>query len=57
MGMAARRDSLELIARGIAFALAAEIFQVGADSAKKLAIKTAIDIEQQLSDLTTKSGD
>ena len=50
-------DSLGMITPGIAFALAAEIFQMGADSAKKLALKTAIDIEQQLSDLTTKSGD
>jgi hypothetical protein len=37
-----------MITPGIAFALAAEIFQEGPDSAKKLALKTATDIEQQL---------
>jgi len=35
--MAARRDSLELIARGVAFALATEIFQKGEEIAQKLA--------------------
>ena len=49
-------DCLGMITPGFAFALAAELFQEGADSARKLALKTATDIEQQLSDLTTKSG-
>jgi hypothetical protein len=33
---------------GIAFVLAAKIFQEGADSARKLALKTTTDIEKQL---------
>jgi hypothetical protein len=42
-------DCLGMITPGFAFALAAEFFQEGANSAKKLALKTATDIEQQLS--------
>ena len=41
-------DCLGMITPGFAFALAAELFQEGADSARKLALKTATDIEQQL---------
>ena len=48
-------DCLGMLTPGIAFALAAELFQEGADSARKLALKTATDIEQQLSGV--KNGD
>ena len=41
-------DCLGMLTPGIAFALAAELFQEGAESARKLALKTATDIEQQL---------
>ena len=44
-------DSLGMITPGLAFALAAELFQEGADSAKKLALRTAADIEQTIGSL------
>ena len=44
-------DCLGMITPGIAFALAAEIFQEGADSAKKLALNTAESIDAQLGDV------
>ena len=41
-------DCLGMITPGIAFALAVEIFQEGKESAQKLAIETAEDIEGQI---------
>ena len=43
-------DCIGMITPGIAFALAAEIFQEGADSARNLALKTAEGIEAQFRD-------
>ena len=44
-------DCLGMITPGIAFALAVEIFQEGKESAQKLAIETAEDIEGQIAEL------
>ena len=49
-------DCLGMITPGIAFALAVEIFQEGKESAQKLAIETAEDIEGKLAQLGVKNG-
>ena len=41
-------DCLGMVTPGIAFALAVEIFQEGKESAQKLALETAEDIERQI---------
>ena len=49
-------DCMGMITPGFAFALAAEIFQEGKESAQKLAIETAEDIEGKLSELEAENG-
>jgi hypothetical protein len=49
-------DCLGMITPGFAFALAAEIFQEGADSARTLALEIASDIEASLAALEVKTS-
>ena len=49
-------DCLGMITPGIAFALAAEMFQGGTESAQKLAMNTADKIESELKGFDSRSG-